>query len=104
MSSIADTSARSRVPSTTGGGPATVQWGPDGRQVVDTFPGWDVQTAHWDGDEMLFSTSPPTGTTGAWLNIGKQGIMDSSGDIYVADSQWVVRPGGGCQIRGIRVL
>jgi YD repeat-containing protein len=69
------------------GTPATVQWGPDGRQRVDTFGTNNNETAHWDGDEMLFSTTtgPNSGTTGAYLYIGKQGIMDSSGDIYVAD-------------------
>jgi hypothetical protein len=33
---------------------------------------------------MLFSTDPGS-ATGAWLYIGKLGIMDSSGNLYVSD-------------------
>jgi YD repeat-containing protein len=66
------------------GGTVTATWGPDGRQRVDLFGGGAQYTAHWDGDEMAFSTSP-TSSTGAWLYIGKLGIMDSSGNLYVAD-------------------
>jgi YD repeat-containing protein len=64
----------------------TATWGPDGRQRVAQFGNNGAQyTAHWEGDEITFSTSPVS-LTGAWLYIGKLGIMDSSGDLYVADS------------------
>lgn len=60
---------------------ATAQWGPDGHQRIVTGPG--QLTAHWDGDTLLFATG--AGSTGAFLYIGKEGIMDSSGNIYVSD-------------------
>jgi RHS repeat-associated protein len=66
---------------------ATVQWGPDGRQRIDQRTsqnnGTSTETAHWDGDAMLFSTSADS--TGAYLYIGKLGMMDASGNILVSD-------------------
>jgi YD repeat-containing protein len=60
-------------------------WGPDGLQRIASYANNGPQyTAHWDGDEIAFSTSPNS-STGAWLYIDKLGIMDSSGNIYVAD-------------------
>jgi YD repeat-containing protein len=67
------------------GSGVTATWGPDSLQRVAQFANNGAQyTAHWDGDEIAFSTSPIS-LTGAWLYIGKLGIMDSSGDLYVAD-------------------
>jgi RHS repeat-associated protein len=68
-----------------GAGTGTVLWGPDGRHRVDTNSGGGgttTQTAHWDGDTLLFQASNP-GTP--FLYIGKLAVMDPSGDILVAD-------------------
>ena len=57
----------------------TATWGPDGRQRVDS--GGNTETAHWDGDTLLFSTSAGV----PYLYIGKSAILDSTGDIVVID-------------------
>jgi RHS repeat-associated protein len=63
---------------------ASVTWGPDARHRVDTLSGGGnsplTETAHWDGDTMLFATGSST-----QLYIGKLGVLDSSGDLYIAD-------------------
>jgi RHS repeat-associated protein len=64
---------------------AAATWGPDGHQRIVTEAGVTT-TAHWDGDTLLFGTGYGTdGAPKAFLYIGKYGVMDSSGDIYVAD-------------------
>lgn len=59
----------------------TATWGPDGRQrvsVVQVQPGQGnlTETAHWDGDSLLFATG---GNNTPQLYIGKFGVMDRSG-------------------------
>jgi YD repeat-containing protein len=64
-------------------GLATVTWGPDGRHRIDALSPADpiTETAHWDGDMLLFST-----IGGApFLYVGKNAIIDASGDIVVSD-------------------
>lgn len=55
-----------------GGQTATVGWGPDGHERNS-----GGISAHWDGDNILFA--------GKTLYIGKLAVMDSSGDLYIAD-------------------
>jgi YD repeat-containing protein len=59
----------------------TATWGPDGRQRIALVNGL-TQTAHWDGDSLLFATG---GNVTTQLYIGKLGVMDSNGDIDIYD-------------------
>jgi hypothetical protein len=61
------------------GGSSTVTWGPDGRQRIDA--GGLTETAHWDVDSLLFSTSDGA----PFLYIGKNAILDSNNDLEVID-------------------
>jgi RHS repeat-associated protein len=62
-----------------------VKWGPDQRQrTQQMFDSSNNETdygVHWDGDTLLFASGGPS----AQLYIGKLGIMDSSGQLSVAD-------------------
>jgi RHS repeat-associated protein len=62
--------------------PATVTWGPDQHQRVNTTYTSSEQklvaNAHWDGDDILFAG-------GAMLYIGKFAVMTISGDLEVFD-------------------
>jgi YD repeat-containing protein len=65
------------------GGTAT--WGPDGRQrisIVGANQTQTTETAHWDGDSILFATG---GNITPQLYIGEFGVMDYAGDIDVYD-------------------
>ena len=65
---------------------ANASWGPDLHRRIDTYSGNGssnlLETAHWDGDSILFSTWAPSSP---YLYIGKLAIMDTSGDILVLD-------------------
>ena len=64
---------------------AGATWGPDGRQrisVISVSTGNITETAHWDGDALLFATG---GNISPQLYIGKLGVMDYSGDVDVYD-------------------
>lgn len=87
---------------------ATVTRGPDGHQRVDAYSGNGnfIESAHWDGDILLFATNGPTSAS-AQLYIGKLGVIDASGDVYLSDRDQtgaqvgahaatvIVPPGGG---------
>jgi YD repeat-containing protein len=63
----------------------TATWGPDGRQRISVIQGQfgnTNETAHWDGDSLLFATG---GNNTPQLYIGKLGVMDYAGDIDVYD-------------------
>jgi RHS repeat-associated protein len=64
---------------------ANVTWGPDVRHRGDHWSGGGTasETAHWDGDTMLFAAE--SGALNPQLYIGKLGVMDSAGDTYIAD-------------------
>jgi len=64
---------------------AAVTWGPDERHRVESFsPGSVIESAHWDGDTLLFANSTSSSST-AILYIGKLGVLDSAGDLYISD-------------------
>lgn len=69
-----------------GNSASPISWGPDVRQrvdiVTDQFGHQVTETAHWDGDTLLFATGDGLSP---YLYIRKAGVMDPSGDIFITD-------------------
>jgi YD repeat-containing protein len=68
----------------------TIQWGPDGRERLETFGNSapdTINAAHWDGDTLLFAaqTLQGNGPGSPVLYIGKLAVTDVSGDINIID-------------------